>query len=152
MLSEWRPQKEYFSHPSFPGCVVDCSTSLRLVRVVTYSLNFEREIGAVIFRSSSLVEALRFVEQNFYPVLTEQIKLNLKASSSFRSIVGLALASGVAVWSNNKSDRTLKAYFLLPDQRRSFIKKATGKGIPAFPNDAQYYSVGGCAYSAIVHY
>lgn len=150
-LARWIPRKEFFSHPNYPGVVVDCSSSVRLVRAVSFDIDTcECQVGRAIFRSSTLVGAFRFVEAHFRPVSTEQVMIKpTSASVSFRAIVGLALSQGVGAW--RWRDRVLRAYFLTDKQRQLFIKLASERGVYAAPND-QSFTVRGCPYSAIVRY
>jgi len=68
-----------------------------------------------------------------------------------RKLIGYALGSGCSVWTSNKGDRYVKAFFLYPDQCQKFEDLATNNGFAAFSGKC-FYSVAGCHHFTIGYF
>ena len=69
-----------------------------------------------------------------------------------KKIVGHALGLRCRVWSLNKGDRYVKAYFLSLQYAKIFEDRINNLGFLAYPPREIVYSVGGCNHCVITYF
>jgi len=69
-----------------------------------------------------------------------------------KKIVGHALGLRCRVWSLNKGDRYVKAYFLSLQHAKIFEDRINNLGFLAYPPREILYSVGGCNHCVITYF
>lgn len=72
---------------------------------------------------------------------------------NYKKIVGHALGLRCRVWSLNKGDRYVKAYFPTLQHAKIFEDRINNLGLfLAYPPHKTFYSVGGCNHCVITYF